>query len=62
MLAEAVPHLDKIQKIGKTHGRDLFGDGVIESILHYYGIENNYDELILYIKSRVACDYENDSS
>ncbi len=62
MLAESAPSLDKSERIDKRPGGDLFGEGVIESILHYYGIENNYEELLKYIKSRVAHDYEADSS
>ncbi len=36
--------------------RHLYDDEKIENMLHYYGIEDNYESLIKYIKNRGIID------
>jgi hypothetical protein len=45
VLAEKGPNFEK------RPGRHLYDDEKLEGMLHYYGIEENYESLIKYIKN-----------
>lgn len=49
-MAEKGPNFEK------KPGRHLYDDEKLESMLHYYKIEDNYESLIKYIKNRGIID------
>lgn len=44
----------------KPVARPLYDDDKLENILHYYGIEDNLDSLLRYIKRRGIIDDDDD--
>lgn len=46
----------KISTQDKRAGRHFYDDEKLESMVRYYGIENNLDSLLRYIKSRGILD------
>ena len=47
---------EKGPNVEKKLGRHLYDDEKLESMLHYYKIEDNYESLINYIKNRGIID------
>lgn len=46
----------KVSSLDKSAGRHFYDDDKLESMAHYYKIEDNLDALLQYIKNRGILD------